>query len=156
MEHCDLTSSQFVLCIESTKKIVKQKTRAPLSISVTSLYHRDAAAIRIARLCLTKLASRIAYMRGTRMNTGNSQHRIWSRQNRDRLDASLIERCPRFHRTSAAKYFFVEKADPVVLKRIFHASRPAMRPRRRQMVGIARCVVLRSVSLISAGAIPRR
>ena len=25
---CDITSSQFVLCIESAKKIVKQKTRA--------------------------------------------------------------------------------------------------------------------------------
>jgi hypothetical protein len=35
MEHCDITSSQFVLCIESTKKIVKQKTRVRLSISMT-------------------------------------------------------------------------------------------------------------------------
>jgi len=35
MEHCDITSSQFVLCILSWKKIVKEKTRMQLSISVT-------------------------------------------------------------------------------------------------------------------------
>jgi len=35
MEHCDITSSQFVLCILFWKKIVKKKTRVELRNSVT-------------------------------------------------------------------------------------------------------------------------
>ena len=36
---CDITSSQFVLCIESSKKIVKQKKHIPLRISMMRSSH---------------------------------------------------------------------------------------------------------------------
>jgi hypothetical protein len=40
MDHCDIKSSQFVLCILFQKKIVKKKTHIELRISVTHFARR--------------------------------------------------------------------------------------------------------------------
>jgi hypothetical protein len=122
MEHCDLTSSQFVLCIESTKKIVKQKKCVRLSISVTNPSHRDVEATLIYCFHSPALALRITCMRRTRMNTGDSRHEISSHQNRDQPGVSREQYGPQFLRPSTTKYFFVEKADPIVQRRFLARS----------------------------------
>jgi len=79
MEHCDITSSQFVLCILSWKKIVKEKTRMQLSISVTRCscggwpFGQNSSA---AGVVTARVEFEVA---GSRMNTGENDARVLGR-----------------------------------------------------------------------------
>ena len=71
MDHCDVTSSQFVLCIELSKKIVKKKKRIELSFSVTRSSDRSAARLRSSPFLSPRLPPKFSFLHRTRMNTGD-------------------------------------------------------------------------------------
>ena len=92
MELCDITSSQFVLCIESVKRIVKQKTRARVCIWST----RRMRSAPDRRYKLQRIATQ-RHLRSTRRYACNP-HKHWSfqhSQNR-RRSAHRAMRAPSF------------------------------------------------------------
>jgi hypothetical protein len=106
MEHCDITSSQFVLCIESRKKIVKKKTRTKLRISVTRPPLCNTERVQSSTSRSSRLASRISHVLETSMNTGDSHRRIFCRSDRLRRSSFFAEGRGQLCRTGAPKIFF--------------------------------------------------
>ena len=108
MDHCDITSSQFVLCIELSKKIVKKKTRIKLSNSVTRPWHRgarDCDLRRSVRRC--EFASRISHVRWNPHEHWRfaSQHFL-ARRSRASCSFFVEDGCAIFAERSAPKIFF--------------------------------------------------
>jgi len=118
MDHCDVTSSQFVLCIELSKKIVKKKTRFKLCNSVTRPSHRDIARLQSSPAHSTVSVSRFAGMRRTRMNTGDSHRCIFQRRGHELFDSFFVEDAARFRPISALKIFFRRQRNFVVMMTI--------------------------------------
>jgi hypothetical protein len=81
MDDCDITSSQFVLCIELSKKIVKKKKRITLSLSVSRSSHRGAARLRSFGFASPDLPTKFSHLHQTRMNTGDYRVPILKRWN---------------------------------------------------------------------------
>jgi len=133
MDRCDLTSSQFDLCIESSKKIVKKKKRIKLGNSVTGPWHRDSARLHSSPVGSPGLPSRIAHLRGTSMNTGDLHHQIFSRQDREWRSSFFVEDCARFHRTNALKFFFERQRNSGVLRTFLRLQSHAMQPQQSRI-----------------------
>jgi hypothetical protein len=81
MDDCDITSSQFVLCIELSKKIVKKKKRITLSLSVSRSSHRNAAQSRSFGFASPHLPPKFSHLHQTRMNIGDYRLPIFKRGN---------------------------------------------------------------------------
>jgi hypothetical protein len=127
MEHCDVTSSQFVLCILLSKKIVKKKTRIELSISVTRRANCSSIELRSSSIQAPAAAPRFDRVHGTRMNTGDSRLELLPRKSCGRREAFVAERMPRFREISAMKIFSVENTFRSHDGRIFAAVRGSVR-----------------------------
>ncbi len=101
-----MTSSQFDLCIELSKKIVKRKTRTKLSNPMTRAVHRNPARVPSSSFRSPELIWQGVNVRDTSMNTGDSHHRILWRAKCARFDSSFVGDRAQFRSDQRTQIFF--------------------------------------------------